>query len=333
MKMDITDRIDAVTKIGEDRIRMGGIQPPPKSGKIELSPRCNLRCKFCAVRTRDVQPIHDMDFDLFKRITEDMRIAGVEEIGVFYLGESFMNPNLLTDAVRWLKKSLQFPYVFLTSNATLAVPSIVGRLMESGLDSLKWSVNSMDAKQYKEITGCGHLMFDLALDNIKAAYECRKAGGYHTMLSASSILYEGEQLDRMNALLDERVRPYVDRHYWLPLYQMGMYRAKVKAETGFMPTAGNMGRIDDETLEPNRQSLPCWSAFTEGHVRADGGLSACCFGSDARFDMGNLNEERFMEAWNNRKFAKLREAHIRTLTEGQDALKGTVCEVCVGWEE
>ena len=41
-----------------------------------------------------------MDFDLFKRITREMRDAGVEEIGVFYLGESFMNPRLLVDCIR-----------------------------------------------------------------------------------------------------------------------------------------------------------------------------------------------------------------------------------------
>jgi hypothetical protein len=38
-----------------------------------------------------------MDLSLFKRITKEMRDAGVEEIGVFYLGESFMAPNLLVD--------------------------------------------------------------------------------------------------------------------------------------------------------------------------------------------------------------------------------------------
>jgi len=35
-----------------------------------------------------------------------------------------------------------------------------------------------------------------------------------------------------------------------------------------------MARIDENTMLPNRKSLPCWGVFTEGHVRADGGLSA-----------------------------------------------------------
>ena len=109
----IIDRIDAITRIPPEFLH--AVLPAPKSVKIEISPRCNYRCGFCALRNRQVQPKWDMDFDLFKRITRDMRDAGVEEIGVFYLGESFMNPRLLVDCIRYAKQELGFPYVFLTS--------------------------------------------------------------------------------------------------------------------------------------------------------------------------------------------------------------------------
>jgi hypothetical protein len=100
----ITDRIDEVTRIPVHCLKP---QPPaPRSVKIEISPRCNCRCGFCALRTRDVQPKRDMDFDLFKRVTTEMREAGVQEIGVFYLGESFMNPRLLVDCIGFAKKEL-----------------------------------------------------------------------------------------------------------------------------------------------------------------------------------------------------------------------------------
>ncbi len=328
----IVDRIDAVTKISDTRIIMKGTQPPPKSVKIELTARCNLRCKYCAVRTRDKQPTEDMDFYYFQKITEDMRMSGVEEIGVFYLGESFMNPKLLYEAIRWCKKDLEFPYVFLTSNAVMADSDVVRVIMAEGLDSLKWSVNGADSKQFNAITGGDEKLFWKALDNIKQAWLIRDEGNFKTMLSASSILYEGKQKEKMQKTLDNYVIPHVDKHYWLPLYQMSMYRDKVKKETGFMPTAGNMGRIDEETMKPNRKPLPCWSAFTEGHVRVDGGLSACCFGADKRFDMGVLDGTNFMRQWNSKDFQNIRKAQLRTLIDGQNALKGTVCEVCVGYQ-
>lgn len=327
----ITERIDAVTKIGDIRMRMNGCQSPPKSVKIELTSRCNLRCKFCAVQTRKTKA-SDMDFRLFQKITEDMRISGVEEIGLFYLGESFMNPELLIEAVKWCK-SLGFPYLFLTSNATLARSIDVMKIMEAGLDSLKWSVNCYDAEQFKQITGRGPDTFEQAFVNIKRAFDGRNMNGHNTALYASSILYEGEQKEKMQTLLDARVIPFVDQHYWLPLYQMSMYKEKMKEDLGYIPTAGNCGRIDETTMLPTRHPIPCWCAITEGHVRYDGGLSACGFGADDKFDMGLLDGTNFMRQWNSPKFISLREAQFKTLTEGQDALKGTPCEVCVAYDE
>ena len=67
----ITDRIDAITKIPPAYQK--AVLPAPKSVKIEISPRCNYRCGFCALRNREVQPKWDMDLGLFKRVTREMR--------------------------------------------------------------------------------------------------------------------------------------------------------------------------------------------------------------------------------------------------------------------
>jgi len=316
--MTITDKIDAITKIPENYRHT--VLPAPKSVKIEISPRCNYRCGFCALRTREKQPKTDMDFELFKKITTQMRTAGVQEIGLFYLGESFMNPDLLINACEWVKQALDFPYVFLTSNASIAYPSEVDALMAAGLDSLKWSVNAADPEQFEEVMGVSAKNQNQALQNIKTAHHIRETKGYKTGLYASSIQYDGEQQEKMEALLDEHVRPYVDKHYWLPLYSMGSLATQREAELGYRPTAGNQGRIG-----ALRDPLPCWSAFTEGHVRADGGLSACCFDAGGQWIMGDLTKDRFMDAWNSEAFQHLRAAHLRK------DVTGTICEQCVAY--
>jgi len=316
--MSITDKIDATTKIPEAWLKAA--PPAPRSVKIEVSPRCNYRCGFCALRTREVQPKGDMDFELFTRITREMREAGVQEIGVFYLGESFMNPELLIECIAYCKQTLGFPYVFLTSNASMAFPEAVEACMRAGLDSLKWSVNAADDEQFEEIMGVSRRLFHRALYNIRAAHDVRQDGGYKTGLYASSIRYDGAQQEKMEALLDKYVRPYVDEHYWLPLYSMGAFATQREEELGFRPTAGNQGRIG-----ALRDPLPCWSAFTEGHVTAEGKLSACCFDANANWGMGDLTKMSFMDAWNSAEFVALRAAHLK-----QDVC-GTVCENCVAY--
>ena len=316
--MTITERIDAVTLIPPQFLKAEA--PAPKSVKIEISPRCNYRCGFCALRTREVQPKGDMDFGLFCRITTEMREAGVEEVGMFYLGESFIGPELLLKCIEWVKGELGFPYVFLTSNASIADPEHVEQCMAAGLDSLKWSVNAADAEQFRAVMGVSPKLFRKALDNIRAAWGVRQRGGYKTGLYASSIRYDGAQQARMESLLASDVLPYVDQHYWLPLYSMGSFATQREEELGYRPTAGNQGR-----LEALREPLPCWSAFTEGHVTADGNLSACCFDANANWTMGNLVETPFMAAWNSRKFVDLRAAHLKR------DVRGTVCESCIAY--
>jgi len=163
-------------------------------------------------------------------------------------------------------------------------------------------------------------LYHQAIANLRAARFIRDEGGFNCGIYASSIKYDGSQQAEMEELLKEYVLPYVDQHYWLPLYSMGSVATKREAELGYKPTAGNQGR-----LEMMRKPLPCWSAFTEGHVRADGGLSLCCFDADGRFVVGDLTKQSFMEAWNSTAFQAIRHAHLK------EDLTGTVCQDCVAY--
>ena len=311
----ITQRIDRISHIPPEYL--SGTPPVPRSVKIELSGRCNYRCAFCALSVRTEQPKKDMDFELFKRITREMRELGVEEIGLFFIGESFMNPPLLISAIQYLKQELQMPYVFLTSNASLASSKWVRACMSAGLDSLKWSMNFVDREQFAEMAGVRSEFLDTAKKNIQDAWNLRETLGYATKLYASSIRYDGEQYDRMLKMLKTDVIPFVDEHYWLPLYSMGSLATHREEQLGYRPSAGNVGRYDNP-VEP----LPCWSLFTEAHVLSDGRLSACCFDATGQWVMGDLQRESFMSAWHSEKFMQLRHQHL------ERNVLGTPCASC-----
>jgi MoaA/NifB/PqqE/SkfB family radical SAM enzyme len=309
----ITERIDAITHIS-DAYRT--VTPPiPKSVKIELTARCDLQCFFCASKNR-LRKKSDIDWEFFRRVTREMRDTGVEELGLFYLGESFLYPRL-AEAICWAKRDCGYPYVFLTTNGRRATPDRVEACMKAGLDSLKFSFNSADGEQFHEITGVKSEEFRTVVENLKAARRIRDAGGYDCGIYASSILYDGEQLLKMKDAVAE-ILPFVDEHYWLPLYgQAGL----TSGEHGTTPVAGNPGRVG-----ALRKPLPCWALFTEGHITYDGRLSACCFDHDGRFHMGDLTTTPFAEAWHSAPFRKLRAANLRK------DVSGTACEHCIAYD-
>lgn len=315
----ITDRIDNITHLTPEQ---KSVTPPcPKSVKIELTGRCNYRCGFCALRMRECQPkkSEDMPFDEFKRITAEMYAAGVEEIGVFYLGESLMAPDLTIAAVRYLKE-LRMPYVFLTTNGSLASRTVLTDLMDAGLDSLKFSMNAADFEQFEQVMGVKRKNYKKAIRAIRNAREIRDEHGYSTKIYASAIQYDGKQQERMEQFAREHIEPYVDEFYYLPLYSMGAVATQREAELGYRPTAGNQGRIGG-LVDP----LPCWSVISEGHVRADSTFSLCCFDGDGRFTVGDLKKDSFMDVWHNEDFQKVRAAHL------SGDLTGTVCSECVAY--
>jgi len=310
----ITERIDAVTAIPATH-RMP-TPPPPRSVKIELTSECNYRCGFCAHRLR-LKDRGEMRWPLYTRLVGELVDAGVEELGLFFIGESFMC-DWLADAVGYAK-SRGIRYAFLTTNGSLATPERVWACMDAGLDSLKFSMNNADEEQFKRVAQVKPKLFRDAIANLKEARRIRDEHGYSCGLYASSIRYDGEQQQHMQSLVDE-ILPFVDEHYWLPLYSMGSLAEARERELGYRPTAGNQGR-----LERLREPLPCWSLFTEGHITHDGKLSACCFDAGDRWVMADLSETAFLDGWTSGAFARLREAHLRR------DVSGTICEACVAY--
>jgi len=307
--MSITARIDNITTLTDKYAT--ALPPCPKSVKIEITGRCNFRCNFCAHFQR-LRKVGDMDFEFFKRITKEMRQAGVEELGMFYLGESFLC-KWLAEGIRYAKEECGYPYVFLTTNGSLSTVGKVEDCMKAGLDSLKFSLNYADEEQFAEIAQVKASLFGRIAENVEAARSVRDANGYKCGLYGSFIEYDAAQDTKMTEYLD-KLRPFLDEVYALPLYN----QAALVEKEGWEFIQGNRGRAGN--LRP---PLPCWSIFTEGHISSDGRLSACCFDHDNRFNMGDLTQVSFMDAWHSLPFQDLRLAHLR------ENVDGTICEKCV----
>lgn len=236
---------------------------------------------------------------------------GVQEIGMFYLGESFL-VDWLPEAIKYAK-DIGYPYIFLTTNGSLSTVDKVEKCMAAGLNSLKFSYNYYDAEQFNEITGVKPAIYETIKKNIKTIWQMRNEKGFDCTLSASYIMYDGDQSIKMQEALDD-IKNYVDKVYALPLYNQAALIDNQEWEF----SQGNRGRYDALV-----ESLPCWSIFQEAHITFDGMLSACCFDHDGRFHMADLNKVSFSEGWNSELFQSLRKAHL------EKNVRNTVCETCL----
>jgi len=133
---------------------------PPIKLWIETSSRCSLKCQLCINRNLPLNEKKDMDFNLFKKIVDQVKDY-VYEINLFHRGEPLLNPGII-EMVEYasgnkIKTSLY-------TNAVLLTAELSQRLVKSGLDLITFSFDGYTKEVYeKNRSGA---VFEETLENI-----------------------------------------------------------------------------------------------------------------------------------------------------------------------
>jgi len=307
----ILERVeDSSSVTGEYR----SLYPPiPKAVKIEVTSRCDLKCFFCAV-TYKKQPAGDINQKFLYPLLDELAEIGVQEVGLFWLGEPLLNRQL-AEHIAYAKKA-GIPYVFITTNGRLATPERIKPIFDAGLDSIKVSINSSNREQYKKV--CGVDAFDQVLANLKQ-FKTIRGDRTKPAIYASSIYDPNNSriFDELKVLAQD----YVDQHYPIRLYGELPYEEHLG-----LPLAEIMSDFYVE-LRSLKDMMPCWSVFKLPHISFDGQLSACYCDHDERLYMADLNKVSFKEAWHAKTLVNLRQAHL------DKVLKGHACEDCIAYKK
>jgi len=284
----ISERIANTANISVERLSIE--PPPPKSIKIEVTSHCDLKCYFCQLSIQDRKK-GDIDKSLLLKILKQAKAAGVDEVGLFWIGEPFLNKSL-SDYVM-LAKEIGFNNVFITTNGRLANLGQLKSIFAAGIDSIKFSINASTKASFKEVTSVD--AYDKILNNIKLAHTLR--GEKKSPKIYASSVYDPDNLDDYKAI-SKQVAPFVDEHYPIRLY-------------GENQIDGATSKLTIHRSNRTLQSmLPCWSLFTIPHISYDGFMSACYCDFNEKFYMADLKEVSFMDAWLSPQFKKLRAAHL-----------------------
>jgi sulfatase maturation enzyme AslB (radical SAM superfamily) len=299
--MSIINRVDNTTHIPSDRLIPN--PPFPKSVKIEVTSRCNLSCSYCA-RAKSGRPSGDMPLPKFEQLVKRLVISGVEEVGLFYLGEPFVLKNI-HKYIRVAKKA-GVRYVFITTNGTLCDHRMLKLCIDAGLDSLKFSVNAYDRASYDKYHGVD--LFDKIIANIKWLHTYKNCNRVKMSTCVSSIYFPGKEKELSD--FKSMIENHTEEFYLLPLYNQG---GNVTGNS-----TGNTGRLVNGV-----PPIPCWTLFNCAKITWDGKMTACCFDHSGDFEVGDLNIVSPEEAWNSDKFIALRNKHI------DQSLSGSLCAKCL----
>ncbi len=292
-------------KIFEEELR------PDYSGKtlnIEITSKCNEKCIYCSYEVGGTHNrLKNIDSDLFYRITKEAYDLGITDVGLYLSGEPLMNPNIY-NYVKYLKE-LGFKYVYISTNGLLCTPQNLRKLVEAGIDSIKFSLAAATKDSFVKHHGVD--AFEIVRDNMKYAYEYRKQTGKKYALYAFCILTQFNRNEKI--MMQKEYGEYVDEIMFVNVID---YIIPVKGFREYL-------MLDEDKMkdpEP-RIDLPCSLAFNTIVVDEDGYLHTCCYKHKSSI-VADLNKVSLKEGLYSDEFISIR----RRLLEKD--VKGLICEAC-----
>lgn len=265
----------------------------PKLLWLEVTNRCNGNCIYCA--REHVGKLHDMDFDLYKKIIDSC--PNTETVQTSGFGEPLLYPDIV-EAVAYAKRKKK--HVRLVTNASLLTEDMSTQLLQAGLAEIRFSVDECTREGYEALR-LG-LSWKTVLENIILFERLNEQGGYGT-----------KSLIKMTQTKENTPRVPTIKAFW----ERYVGKVSVKSEV-FIPPP--------DLLHANRfvsgPPIDCKRVKQHLSVKNDGTAILCCRDWFAVYPMGNLNNEHALDAFNGETFFKIR----KSLRTGKDY--PTICRYC-----
>lgn len=299
----------AIIKPGYDtcRQKLADIVPleAPFTLFIAATQKCNFRCNYCTQSLSDLEKkkinleqVH-MSEEIFEKIVLDAKEFNgkIRKITFTGLGEPLV--NLATpDMIKKFNDNKVARSYELITNAYLLNHDIADRLIESGLTNLKISIQGLNSKKYKEITGID-IDYNRLIDNIRYFYKNRgKCKVYIKIMDACFGKNESEEdfYKLFGGICDEI---YVERLFNAQPKMEGKYRDKSKVGSTFYGEKIN-----------KREVCPLLFYFLQ--IDAMGNVAPCStLGPSLDMPIGNVKDKALIDIWNSDERYELLVKHLR----------------------
>ena len=267
---------------------------------IETTNACNLKCKMCfrnalAEKKEFKQGFIELAF--FSDLIDQAIDLNVCSVKFNYLGEPLLHPDVVKQ-VAYAKKRGVIEVMFNT-NAVLLTAEMSRQLLDAGLDSLFFSVDSPYPEKYNEIRKGAD--FHKVFKNIENFMKVKENGGYKHVQTRVSIVL----MDQCKEELKEYENMFLDL---VGTVGYGEYFDRDKdygAELGFV------------------EGFACSQPFQRMFVHWDGKTTMCCWDYAGQKVIGNAHRTPLIDIWQCDEFNKLRD-HMKIGTY----YKSPLCRHC-----
>lgn len=288
----------------------------PFSISIEPTTACNLRCPECPSGLRAFsRPTGNLRADFFRKTIDDLH-RDLSFLIFYFQGEPYINPDFL-DMVQYA--SQRGIYTITSTNGHFLNEENARKTIESGLDRLIISVDGSTQEVYEQY---------------------RKSGKLEVVLQGARnmVKWKKELKSKTPHLIFQFLVVRPNEHQIPEIYKMaegiGIDEVRLKTAQIYDYAQGNplipnqdrysrYRRQADGSYRIKNQLLNhCWKLWHACVITWDGVVVPCCFDKDAKYRMGNLQEQSLREVWHQQPYREFRQQ----LLKGRDKID--ICTNC-----
>lgn len=288
---------------GLERVKLSDVVPLETPFTLFIFPTtyCNFKCNYCGhslgletMKEKYSFVPQSMTMEIFEQVVEQAKEFRdkFKLISLTGHGEPLLNKNL-PKMIEMIKKLDIAERVEIISNASLLSNNMANDLIESGLDTLRISIQGLSNRKYKEV--CSYeLDFDELLSNIEYFYKNKKQCEVFVKIMDVS-LDEDEETKFYDMFAKISDRMYVEK--CRPVYD------GVEYNEGAFVVADRYGRN-------HNKRYVCPLPFFMLGIFPNGDVEPC----DTIYKpivLGNVNNQTLFEMWTGEKLKEFRMIQLK----------------------
>jgi radical SAM protein with 4Fe4S-binding SPASM domain len=312
---DQIKRLDTAlgTKLLDPKRRVRGRRPRMLS--VEATSRCNLNCPFCLVGMQNQLPSteHDllprglgtMTMELYRKIADDAVAFGIQKMQLHFQGEPLLHKNI-AEMVALAKQRGLTTQMF--TNGLPLTDALADRLLDAGLDILRFSVDGVSEEVYQKNRVGGQFWRarrNMAMMTTKARERRSPIRLEWQMIAMRNNEHEIEQARAMAAEIG-----------------IGFF---VKSFAVTDP-----GAVPEDVQYRRRLHLkPCTDIYRAIFVYYNGDVVPCCYDIAGKAIVGNLGRESLTAVWQSPAYVDLRRRIDNAARCPEE--EPELCRSCLKW--
>jgi len=223
-----------------------------------------------------------MDFDLFKKVIDEVVESGIPTVRLQFFGEPLLHPRLV-EMINYAKDN-GVECVNFNTNVSLLNEKIAREILNTKLDQIQFSLDANTEKTFDLVRSEG--FFNQVINNIETFFRLKsslKKDSPHTVLKATAtkdnLAELPDMVNRWGNLFDE-----------IQIAPMTIYEGL------------------DFSFEDKKQFLKdiCMEPFQKLVIFWNGDVSVCCYDINGYLKIGSVLEQSLLKLWRNPAINKLR---------------------------